>query len=157
MVLELDDLLRIRRLAQAQGLLVGLTNGAFDLLHVGHVDHLLQCKRHCDLLIVAVNSDSSVRRYKSQSRPVLPERERALLVDALACVDHVTIFDDLDACALVQALQPDVYVKDEPYRGRLPEAQYAQRVEFTQGRIQSTTDVIARCAQVHGMEDQPSA
>lgn len=141
MLLSLDEMKRVRDWARRQGLKVGLTNGCFDLLHIGHIAHLTQARRHCDLLFVAVNSDASVGRLKS-GRPVLPERERALSVAALQCVDYVVVFDGPNASEVVRELDPDVYVQTEEYQGKLPEGQYARRVEWTTDRLQSTTDII---------------
>jgi D-beta-D-heptose 7-phosphate kinase/D-beta-D-heptose 1-phosphate adenosyltransferase len=90
---------------------VVFTNGVFDLLHPGHVTYLAAARAEGDALIVALNSDRSVRANKGPSRPVLPEGERAELLAALAVVDAVVVFDDETPAVIVQALQPDVLVK----------------------------------------------
>ena len=87
------------------------TNGVFDLLHPGHVRYLQDARREGDALIVAVNSDRSVRAIKGPARPINPEQERAEVVAALACVDAVVIFDEDDPQQIVHRLQPDVLVK----------------------------------------------
>ena len=87
------------------------TNGVFDLLHPGHVRYLQEARREGDALIVAVNSDRSVRAIKGPSRPVNPEAERAEVVAALACVDAVVVFDEDTPQAVIERLQPDVLVK----------------------------------------------
>ncbi len=92
-----------------------LTNGLFDLLHVGHVDYLQRAREWGDVLIVGLNSDDSARRLKGEKRPIVPQRERAGLVAALACVDYVTIFEEDTAEKLVEILKPDVYVKGGDY------------------------------------------
>ena len=97
--------------ARRQGRRVVFTNGVFDLLHPGHVRYLQAARAEGDVLIVAVNSDRSVRGNKGPDRPVTPERERAELLAALACVDAVTIFDDATPAAIIEAVQPDVLVK----------------------------------------------
>ena len=103
-----------------------LTNGNFDLLHIGHVRYLQAARESGDMLVVGINSDASVRSYKGPDRPVVPEEERAEIVAALRCVDYAVIFEEPTAVALVQALQPDIYVKGGDYKpgGKpLPEAQ----------------------------------
>ena len=95
---------------------VVFTNGVFDLLHVGHVTLLEAARREGDTLAVGVNSDASVRRLaKGTDRPVVPERERARLLAALACVDCVVLFDEDTPLALIERLRPDVLVKGADY------------------------------------------
>lgn len=96
---------------QARGSKVVFTNGVFDLLHPGHVRYLQDARRRGDALIVAVNSDRSVRQNKGPSRPIMPEAERAELLLALACVDAVVIFDEETPAEIIRAIQPDVLVK----------------------------------------------
>ena len=90
---------------------VVLTNGVFDLLHPGHVRYLQDARRQGDALIVAVNSDRSVRAIKGPTRPITPEGERAEVLAALACVDAVVVFDQDDPQQIIDRLQPDVLVK----------------------------------------------
>lgn len=87
------------------------TNGCFDILHAGHVRYLRKARAMGDVLVVAVNSDASVRALKGEKRPVVPEAERAELVAALEMVDYVTIFSELTPLALIEQLRPDVLVK----------------------------------------------
>ena len=103
------------RVLRGRGRRIVLTNGCFDLLHVGHVRCLRRARELGDALIVAVNSDDSVRALKGPDRPVVPEAARAEVVAALGCVNHVTIFDARTAEQLVGSLQPDVYVKGGDY------------------------------------------
>ena len=88
-----------------------LTNGHFDLLHLGHVDYLQRAAALGDALVVGVNSDASTRALKGPHRPLVPDQERAAVLAALACVDLVVIFDELTADQLVRELAPDIYVK----------------------------------------------
>jgi D-beta-D-heptose 7-phosphate kinase/D-beta-D-heptose 1-phosphate adenosyltransferase len=90
---------------------VVLTNGVFDLLHPGHVRYLQAARREGDVLIVAVNSDRSVRANKGPGRPLTPERERAEILAALACVDATVIFDEETPAEIIRKIQPDVLVK----------------------------------------------
>jgi len=96
---------------RAAGRTVVFTNGVFDLLHVGHLRYLQQARELGDALIVGLNSDRSVRANKGPSRPVTPEAERAEILEALACVDGVVVFDQETPHDLIAALQPDVLVK----------------------------------------------
>ena len=90
---------------------VVFTNGCFDLLHIGHVRYLQEARELGDCLVVAVNSDSSVRQIKEPGRPIMPEGQRAEVVAALSCVDWVTIFDEPDPLDLIRLLKPNVLVK----------------------------------------------
>ncbi len=94
---------------------ITLANGAFDLLHVGHVRYLRGAKALGGKLVVAINSDKSVRVLKGQGRPVVPENERAEIVAALADVDAVVIFPELDVRAIVREIRPDIQAKGTDY------------------------------------------
>lgn len=100
---------------RAQGLKVGFTNGCFDILHKGHVAYMAQARAWCDRLIVAVNSDASVRRLKGEGRPVNDLESRAVVLAGLAHVDLVTAFDDDTPLALIEAARPDVLIKGADY------------------------------------------
>jgi D-beta-D-heptose 7-phosphate kinase/D-beta-D-heptose 1-phosphate adenosyltransferase len=90
---------------------VVFTNGVFDLLHPGHVRYLRAAREQGDLLIVGMNTDRSVREIKGPTRPIIPERERAEVVAALACVDAVVLFDEATPAEIIERLQPDILVK----------------------------------------------
>jgi rfaE bifunctional protein nucleotidyltransferase chain/domain len=117
----------MRRRWRDEGKRLVLTNGTFDVLHVGHVRYLEAARALGDVLVVGLNSDASVRGYKGPGRPVVPQDERAEILAALRCVDYVTIFDEPTATHLVEALQPEFYVKGGDYTGAggklLPEAE----------------------------------
>jgi D-beta-D-heptose 7-phosphate kinase/D-beta-D-heptose 1-phosphate adenosyltransferase len=102
---------RAVRAAQRRGERVVFTNGCFDLLHVGHVRSLEEARRHGDRLIVAVNTDTSVRRNKGPARPIVPARQRAEVLAALACVDWVVLFAEPTPLGVIRALRPDVLAK----------------------------------------------
>jgi rfaE bifunctional protein nucleotidyltransferase chain/domain len=93
------------------GRTIVFTNGVFDLLHPGHVRYLAEARAHGDALVVAVNSDRSVRAIKGPARPVNPEHERAEVLSALAAVDAVVIFDEDDPHAVIAEIRPDILVK----------------------------------------------
>ncbi len=90
---------------------VVLTNGVFDLLHPGHLRYLQAARAEGDALIVAINSDRSVRAIKGPSRPITPEEERAEILDALACIDAVVVFDEETPAEIIKAVQPEILVK----------------------------------------------
>lgn len=98
-----------------RGHTIALANGVFDLLHVGHLRYLQGAAQEADVLVVAVNGDVAVRRLKGEGRPIVGERERAELVDALRGVDYVTIVGDLTVGPLLDALRPDVHCKGTDY------------------------------------------
>ena len=87
------------------------TNGAFDLLHKGHLHTLEEAKSYGDYLIVGLNSDSSIKGYKSPHRPIIPESQRAYMLASLSVVDYVTIFHEIDPIKFIEAMKPDFHVK----------------------------------------------
>jgi D-beta-D-heptose 7-phosphate kinase/D-beta-D-heptose 1-phosphate adenosyltransferase len=114
-VVTLPRLLELAAIHRGAGCSLVFTNGCFDLLHSGHVNCLEEAARLGDVLIVALNSDACVRRLKGPGRPVIREQERAALVAALECVDHVVLFDELTPHELLRLLRPDVLVKGGTY------------------------------------------
>jgi rfaE bifunctional protein nucleotidyltransferase chain/domain len=104
---------------RARGARVVFTNGCFDVLHRGHVGLLQQARELGDLLVVAVNSDTSVTRLKGPDRPVNHVEDRTALLAALECVDYVVVFDADSPAELIERLRPDVYVKGGDYRAEL--------------------------------------
>jgi rfaE bifunctional protein nucleotidyltransferase chain/domain len=141
-----------REEARRRGAQVAVANGAFDLLHVGHLRYLEAAKAATSggVLIVGVNTDASVRASKGPRRPIIPERERAELVDALRCVDRVVLFSEPTAAELLTALRPDLHVKGTDYTAEtVPErdqvASFGGRtVVAGDPKDHSTTDLIAR-------------
>jgi len=98
-----------------RGKRVVMANGCFDLLHVGHVRYLQAARALGDVLVVAINSDQSVRQLKGPGRPILDEKERALLIGSLACVDYVVIFNGLNVSKVLQTLKPSIHAKGTDY------------------------------------------
>ena len=128
-ILDRDALLATLAPRRQAGKSVALTNGLFDLLHVGHLRYLQGAAAEADVLVVAINSDRSARQLKGPSRPVIPEDERAELVAGFACVDYVTVFDELDARVLLRAVRPDVHCKGSDYTAdTVPEADLAEEL-----------------------------
>lgn len=110
-VLSTSEAVTWREQLARQGRRVVFTNGVFDILHPGHVRYLAEARRHGDALIVAVNSDRSVRANKGPDRPIHPEAERAEVIAALAAVDAAVVFDEDTPRDIIRAIQPDVLVK----------------------------------------------
>ena len=127
---------------------VTLANGGFDLLHVGHVRYLRAAKALGDRLVVAINSDESVRTLKGEGRPIMPAEERAEIVAALADVDAVVIFPELDVRAIIREIRPDIQAKGTDYTAdSVPErdavTEYGGRVEIVgDAKNHSTTEII---------------
>ncbi len=155
-IVPLKQLEAIVAAERARGRRIVLTNGCFDLLHVGHVRLLQRCRELGDVVVVGVNDDGSVRRLKGPQRPIVPAAERAEVLAALAAVDYVTIFPETTAERLAAAVRPDIYVKGADYcagdaidERRLPEASV---VRAAGGRIElvplaphcSTTALVER-------------
>jgi rfaE bifunctional protein nucleotidyltransferase chain/domain len=132
-ILSHEDLLRERTTLRAEGKSLVFTNGVFDLLHVGHIRYLQQARALGDALVVAINSDRSVRELKGDSRPVIGEHERAEILAALRQVTYVTIFDDVSPRALIAQLLPDVLAKGGDYG--LSEIHGREEVEAAGGRV----------------------
>jgi D-beta-D-heptose 7-phosphate kinase/D-beta-D-heptose 1-phosphate adenosyltransferase len=142
-----------------RGKKVIFTNGCFDILHAGHTRYLREAKKLGDVLILALNSDNSVRSIKGEKRPIVPEAERAEVVASLASVDYVTVFEELTPLALIEFLQPDVIVKGGDWAEK--DIVGAEAVCKWGGRVAimpeiegaSTTNVIEKVLQVYGTGD----
>ena len=140
---------------RAAGKTVVFTNGCFDLMHAGHATYLEFARRQGDVLVVGLNTDASVRRYKGEKRPVVDERNRARLMAALECVDFVTWFDEDEPKALIAELQPDVLVKAADWAhyvsGReIVEARGGKVVLAPMVAGLSTTKLIEKIVQAYG-------
>jgi len=149
--ITLSEAARLADCYRCQGRRIVLTNGCFDLLHSGHVKSLQQAARFGDVLFVAINSDSGVRRVKGPTRPLYSEAERAQLLSALECVAHVFVFSDDTPHHIIEQIRPDVLVKGGTYRddevvGRELVLGYGGQVRVT-GTLpgRSTTSTISQC------------
>ena len=134
-ILTRDELLSERARLRAAGKSLVFTNGVFDILHVGHVRYLAQARALGDALVVAVNSDASVRELKGPERPLTVENDRAEILAALEPVDYVTIFAELSPRSLISVLLPDVLVKGGDYA--LDQIHGREEVESAGGRVVS--------------------
>lgn len=146
----LDQLKTIIALERRQGRTIVLANGGFDLIHAGHVRYLEEAKRRGDVLVVAVNSDASVRKLKGSGRPILPQAERAEILASFSCVDYVTIFKEPNVENILRTLNPDVHAKGSDYNeDTVPEREtvraYGGKIAITGGpKIRSTSKIIPR-------------
>jgi D-beta-D-heptose 7-phosphate kinase/D-beta-D-heptose 1-phosphate adenosyltransferase len=139
-----------------EGKKIVFTNGCFDILHAGHTRYLREAKRSGDILILALNSDESVRTLKGDKRPLIPEAERADVVASLESVDFVTIFHELTPLALIEFLKPDVLIKggdweEENVVGRESLKRWGGRVVIIpEIKGSSTTNIIEKILNVYG-------
>ena len=149
-ILDREHLIEKVTASRASGATIVLTNGCFDLLHVGHVRYLEGAKELGDVLVVGINSDTQAKRLKGNGRPFAPEAERAELVAALRCVDVVTIFDEPTVEQLIRSIRPDVHAKGTDYtEDSVPEREIIREVG---GRVaivgdpkdHSSTELIER-------------
>lgn len=143
-----------------EGKKVVFTNGCFDILHAGHTRYLREARKLGDALILALNSDSSVRSIKGPMRPIVPETERAEVVASLDSVDYVTVFDELTPLELIEFLRPDVIVKGGDWAEK--DIVGAETVSQWGGRVAimpeiegaSTTNIIDKVLQVYRSGDE---
>ena len=115
-IYHLSELASVLQQAKSDGNVVVTTNGCFDVLHLGHLRYLQAARQLGDLLVVAINSDSSVRQLKGENRPLVPEEERAEMLAGLECVDYVVIFPELTPIDLLSELKPNIHVKGGDYK-----------------------------------------
>jgi rfaE bifunctional protein nucleotidyltransferase chain/domain len=156
MTLDVSEAAQLARRLRGDGQRIVLANGCFDLLHVGHIRYLHAARHLGDVLFVGINGDAAVTRLKGRGRPLMPAAERAEILSALRDVDHVVVFDDDTADALVSALRPDVHAKGTDYtETTVPEG---ATVRATGGRVaiagdakdHSTRDLIGLIAERFG-------
>ncbi len=157
----LDELKEITSIYRKEGKRIGTTNGSFDLLHIGHIYMLESARSLTDVLIALINSDASIKRLKGTRRPIVPEKERAEMLSALACVDYVMIFNEDNPLDYIKELKPDVHIKGGTF---VPERIRAERelIESWGGRHitlpiiegYSTTDLINRIVKTYDNSSQ---
>ena len=142
---------------KGRGKRIVLANGCFDLIHVGHIRYLRDAAAQGDVLVVALNSDASVRALKGPGRPLLPEGERAEILSALDCVDHVVLFGERNVEKILKALKPDIHAKGSDYTlATVPERKTVKSCggrNYIAGgpKIRSTSDIIRLIA---GLKDR---
>ncbi len=143
--------------ARELGQTIVSTNGAFDIVHSGHIRLLSEAKAQGDFLVLGLNSDVSVKAYKSPKRPIVPQDERAALLSAVRYVDMVLVFDEPDSLRFVKEVRPDVHVKDSTYGYDLIEApivnEYGGRIHLVNNDGHSTTNIIKKVIDLY--KDDP--
>lgn len=117
-ILSIDKLEKVLLELRSKNKKISFTNGCFDLLHAGHIDSLIQSKSYGDVLIVAVNSDESIKKNKGPNRPIIQEKFRIMMLSSLECVDYIVLLEDDTAEKLVKLIKPDFYVKGSDYKGK---------------------------------------
>jgi rfaE bifunctional protein nucleotidyltransferase chain/domain len=132
-ILSIEGMLAERERLRTAGARLVFTNGVFDLLHVGHVRYLAQARALGDALVVAINSDRTVRELKGPDRPVFDQAERAEILAGLRYVDYVVVFDEVSPRSLIKELLPDVLVKGGDYQ--LDEIHGREEVEAAGGKV----------------------
>ena len=147
-VVKRSDISNLVKELQSKGKTIVVTNGCFDILHVGHVRYLQETKKCADYSVILLNSDKSVKLIKGESRPINNENDRAEILCALSCVDYVVMFDETSPRDLIDEIKPNVYTKGADYTlETLPEADIIRKnnikvefIKFVDGK--STTNTI---------------
>ncbi|MCJ7580462.1 MAG: adenylyltransferase/cytidyltransferase family protein [Candidatus Aminicenantes bacterium] len=148
----LDQLKKILQVKRQEGKRIVLANGGFDLIHVGHIRYLKEAKKEGDILLVALNSDSSVRKLKGPGRPILAEDERSEIISSFYFVDYVIIFNEDTVNNILRTLKPDVHAKGSDYtKETVPERstvlEYGGEIAITGGaKVRSTSDIFRSIA-----------
>lgn len=146
------ELVRLR----TEGKKIVFTNGCFDILHVGHARYLKEAKETGDILVLALNSDSSVKAIKGGKRPLIPEEERAYMIASLEVVDYVTIFSETTPLELIEYLRPDILVKggdwaEDKVVGRESVREWGGKVVIVpEIKNASTTNIVEKIIKVYG-------
>lgn len=147
-LISIDEIVNIREALKKENKKVVFTNGCFDIIHAGHVDYLSKAKLFGDVLIVALNSDASVKRIKGNKRPIVPLSERAFVIANLKAVDYVTFFEEDTPYETIKKLVPDILVKGADWK--IDDIVGKEVVELAGGKVetiefvnfQSTTNII---------------
>ncbi len=159
MVLSLEELLRVLEPLREEKRIV-FTNGCFDIIHAGHAHYLSKAKSYGDILVVGLNSDSSIRRIKGPKRPILPQHMRAYLLDSLKPVDYVVIFEEDTPIELIRAIRPHVLVKGADWQvenivGADFVLSYGGKVERVEFEFDiSTSKIIERILDLYREEER---
>ena len=160
MILSKETAAKLIEELKLQGKKVVFTNGCFDILHVGHLRYLNEAKKQGDILIVGVNSDSSVRQLKGEGRPINNEIDRAEMLSRLKAVDFTVIFEELTPIETLEKLKPSIHVKGGDYdKNKLPETATVEKnggevriLSFVEGK--STTNIVKKIQFKDGGNDE---
>lgn len=154
-VKQLKEIVRITKDLKKQGKIIVTTNGSYDIFHAGHARSLREAKMQGDVLVVGVNSDQSVKAYKSPDRPIIGEKERAEMVAALECVDYVFVFEETTPIRFINEIKPNIHANSEDYGENCIES---GTVKKNGGKIYllkkypgvSTTEIIEKILKIYG-------
>ncbi len=156
----INEIKKIAEKLKKEGKKIVTTNGSFDIIHIGHVKFLQEAKKQGDILIVGLNSDVSVKKYKSKDRPIIPQEYRAEMLAAFECVDYVVIMDEAEiAVPLVNAVKPNIHANGAEYGENCIEAEAVKKnggklylIKNFQGF--STTNLIKKIIDVYGGKEK---
>lgn len=127
-IIDPDDMEKVANQLRQEGKTIATLNGSFDLLHAGHLKVIHEAKKQADVLFMALNSDESIKQYKSSTRPIIPLQYRLEMISALQDVDYVTWFHELDPKLLISRIRPDVHVNGSEYGTDCIEAEVVKEV-----------------------------
>jgi len=145
---SLSQLKKIIKEKKRKGKCVVLVNGCFDLIHVGHIRYLKEARRKGDILVLALNSDTSIRKLKGEGRPILNEKERVEILSSFSFIDYITVFKEKNVKKVLLALRPDIHAKGSDYTEEtVPEKEtvksYGGEIAITGGpKVKSTSQLI---------------
>ncbi|MEA2006110.1 MAG: adenylyltransferase/cytidyltransferase family protein [Acidobacteriota bacterium] len=157
---SLPQLKQIIQDEKKKGNTIVLANGCFDLIHIGHIRYLKESRKTGDILVVALNSDSSVRKIKGKGRPILSESERIEILSSFSCVDYITIFDETNVEKVLLALKPHIHAKGSDYtKESVPEKEtvlsYGGKIAITGGpKVRSTSDILKAITEIAQKEKE---
>lgn len=145
-LISIEELPKLVEKLRKEGKKIATTNGAFDLFHAGHLRSLEFAKSFADVLIVGINSDESIKEYKSKNRPIIPETQRANILCSINYVDYVVVFEDKTPLKLLEIIKPDFHIKGEEYKGNMIEEDLVKKnkgiIKFIKRDDVSTTNII---------------
>ncbi len=153
MVISRELIVNLVKELKEKSLVIGFTNGCFDILHSGHCTYLRKAKQLCDVLILGLNSDSSVKRLKGENRPLNNESDRSIVIDSLKYIDYTVIFDEDTPLNLINSIIPDVLIKGGDYKIEdivgaetvINNGGKVLTIDFVEGK--STTNIINKMAE----------
>ena len=149
-----EEINKIAEDLRKKGKTIVTTNGSFDMLHIGHVKFLQEAKEQGDVLMMGINSDASVKKYKSPDRPIIQQEFRAEMLAALECVDYITIFDEIDPNKFIEGIKPDIHANGTEYGEDCIEAETVKKVGGKLYLINnfggfSTTNLIKKIIEIY--------
>ncbi len=162
-ILSLKQLLKTVDSLKKEGKKIVLTNGGFDLIHAGHINSLKEAKEAGDILIVALNSDKSIRDLKGKNRPIMNQQGRAVIISSIRYVDFVIIFDEPDVKNLLKKIKPDYHAKGGDYSiETVPESEFSKslgiKTIITGGeKIKSSSQIIKKIREIYGKDSDSKA